>query len=98
MGPTRSRAMNSHLARASRTCEEKYKNLGSGLVEKGCSLKPKYLMIASVFIVEHSLDSMPIISAICQVGDRVEGNFARVEESCWLVERWFDSLAVSPLH
>src|SRR2546421_7078529 len=50
MGPMRSRAINSHLASASLTCEEKYKNRGSGLLIKGCSLKPKYLMIASISI------------------------------------------------
>src|SRR6266478_8461625 len=51
MGPIRSRAINSHFASASLTCEEKYKNLGSGLLINGCSLKPKYLTIASLSII-----------------------------------------------
>src|SRR5437667_3318329 len=51
MGPIRSRAINSHFANASLTWEEKYKNLGSGLLIKGCSVKPKYLTIASISIV-----------------------------------------------
>src|SRR2546423_3762846 len=51
MGPMRSRAINSHLASASLTWEAKYKNLGSGLLINGCSLKPKYLTIASISII-----------------------------------------------
>src|SRR6266487_5667455 len=51
MGPIRSRAINSHLASASLTWEAKYKNLGSGLLINGCSLKPKYLTIASISII-----------------------------------------------
>src|SRR5207302_7701271 len=51
MGPMRSLAMNSHFASASLTSEEKYKNLGSGLLINGCSLKPKYLTIASISII-----------------------------------------------
>src|SRR5437660_11408916 len=54
MGPMRSRAINSHFASASLTWEEKYKNRGSGLLIKGCSLKPKYLMIASISILAGS--------------------------------------------
>ena len=45
-------------------------------MEKGCSFKPKYLMIASVFIVCGNYgDSMLLISAICQVEGKVAGNF-----------------------
>src|SRR6266487_3768429 len=51
MGPIRSRAINSHFASASLTWEEKNKNLGSGLLINGCSLKPKYLTIASISII-----------------------------------------------
>src|SRR5258708_40059264 len=51
MGPIRSRAINSHLASASLTWEAKYKNLGSGLLINGCSVKPKYLTIASISII-----------------------------------------------
>src|SRR5258708_28880167 len=51
MGPIRSRAINSHLASASLTWEAKYKNLGSGLLINGCSVKPKYLSIASISII-----------------------------------------------
>ena len=71
-----------HLASASLTWKENYKNLGLGLVEKGCSWKPKYLMIASVFICMHYRDSMRLISAICQVDEKVAANFATQWESC----------------
>src|SRR6266446_3941493 len=72
MGPIRSRAINSHLASASLTCEEKYKNLGSGLLINGCSVKPKYLTIASKSIIA------PIMS---QYGNNV-GTLSR-GESKW---------------
>src|SRR5207253_5482467 len=77
MGPIRSRAINSHLARASLTCEEKYKNLGSGVLINGCSFKPKYLMIASVSIMQVGEDSMEKLLPLCQEGSQSGGNFGK---------------------
>src|SRR2546421_11826700 len=95
MGPMRSRAINSHFASASLTWEEKYKNLGSGLLINGCSLKPKYLTIASISIVGGNFrivwqQSRQFVKRLVKVAPTIaswgksDGNFPPYWQSCLL--------------
>src|SRR5512144_159115 len=108
MGPTRSRAMYSHLAIASLTWLEQNRYRGSGPMRKGCSFSPKYstVLINKVPLIYATLyekcqESSPVgrlLACPCPIRER-EGMSTTTPPRVWARRRCrgWDGGHITPL-